>query len=93
MWRRGEADLVAGQIKAHDTPPGKVAGLSGERDVVFHTVVAHRAHDRDRAQRRSGEPAHHGADHLRHRQPIAQMQSRRPAHLQVVDVLGRRIDG
>jgi len=55
-------------------------------------VLAHRADDRDRLDRAGVQSREDGPDHLRHREAALQVQAGRPAHLEVVDVLGRGID-
>ena len=83
------ANLVAGKIET-DHPTTRVpSGLPGQRDVFLDCVVPHRAYDRDCAQRCRREPREHGLDHLGYRQPTFGVQSRRPANLEVVDVLRR----
>jgi hypothetical protein len=92
MWRRRIPNLVAGEVEAHYTAAGKPTGLFGERDIVLDRVLAHRAHDGDRAKRGCGKAGEDRCYHVRYRQPVEQMEPRRPANLQVIDVLGSRID-
>ena len=92
MWRRGKANLVAGQVEPDHTSPRKLARLDREGDVVVDCVMAHGAYDRNRTQRPGGQSRKHCLDHLGHGQPVAQMQPRRPSHLEIVDVLRGRID-
>ena len=87
------ADLIAGQVEAHDAPSGKLPACLRERDVVLRRC--------DGASRRRSRPPAGAPQRGRAStasitcatgQAVAQMEARRPSHLEVVDVLRGRID-
>jgi hypothetical protein len=83
-----EARLIARQVEPDHAPAGKAARVARQSDVLFRSVLAHTTDDCHRSQRRRLEAAEDSSDDLGHREAAAQVQSRRPADLQVVDVLG-----
>jgi hypothetical protein len=91
MGGHREARLIARQVEADHAPAGKAARLARQRNVVFRRVLAHGADDGHCAQWRRLEAAEDGADDLGHREAAAKVQPRRPAHLQVIDVLLRGV--
>ena len=85
--RRGVENLVAREVEA-DHFPCEAAGDLRQLDVLVGRVLPHRADDGHRLDRSGLEAGQHCLDHPLHGQPAAQVQSRCPPHLEVVDVFG-----
>ena len=89
---RREAHLVPRQVESDHAAACEIPGDPSQLHVFAGGVLPHRTDDRDRLDQARVQPRQDRPDHLLHGQTVPKVQSRRPAHLEVVDVLGGGID-
>ncbi len=99
-WRsirgdRGEHELVAGDVEAHDARPGGSGGGPGDRKVRLVVIVPEQADDQAAREAGRGAPIGEtlagGGDDVPDVEPGASVGGRPEAHLEEVAAIGRGI--